>query len=34
MDYEFPKPGTTEPVPKESFVMRIGDQGCGVGYYK
>ncbi len=34
VDYEFPKPGTTEPVPKESFVMRIGDQGCGVGYYK
>lgn len=34
VDYNFPKPGTTEPVPKESFVTRIGDQGCGVGYYK
>ncbi len=34
VDYNFPKPGTTEPVPKQSFVTRIGDQGCGVGYYK
>ena len=34
VDYMFPKPGTTEPVPKESFVTRIGNQGCGVGYYK
>ena len=34
VEYEFPKPGTTEPVPKESFETRIGDQGCGVGYYK
>jgi hypothetical protein len=34
VEYEFPKPGTTEPVPKESFVVRVGDQGCGVGYYK
>ena len=34
MDYNFPKPGTTEPVPKVSFVTRVGDQGCGVGYYK
>lgn len=32
--YNFPKPGTTEPVPKESFVTRVGGQGCGVGYYK
>jgi hypothetical protein len=32
--YNFPKPGTTESVPKESFVTRVGDQGCGVGYYK
>jgi hypothetical protein len=30
----FPKPGTTEPVPKESYMTRVGDQGCGVGYYK
>ncbi len=34
VDYNFPKPGTTEPVPKESFVTRVGDQGCGVGNYK
>ena len=34
VDYNFPKPGTTEPVPKESFVTRVGNEGCGVGYYK
>jgi len=34
VDYKFPKPGTTEPLPKESYVTRIGNQGCGVGYYK
>jgi cytochrome c len=34
VDYNFPKPGTTDPVPKQSFVTRIGDYGCGVGYYK
>jgi cytochrome c len=34
VDYNFPKPGTTDPVPKESFVTRVGGQGCGVGYYK
>jgi cytochrome c len=33
-DYEFPRPGTTDPVPKQSFETRIGNQGCGVGYYK
>ncbi len=33
-DYDFPKPGTTQPVPKESFVTRVGNEGCGVGYYK
>jgi hypothetical protein len=33
--YMFPKPGTTAPVvPKVSFVARVGDLGCGVGYYK
>jgi signal transduction histidine kinase len=32
--YNFPKPGGTDPVPKESFVTRVGNQGCGVGYYK
>ena len=34
VDYKFPKPGTTEPLPKESYVGRIGNEGCGVGYYK
>ncbi len=33
-DYNFPKPGTTNPVPKESFIFRVGNEGCGVGYYK
>ncbi len=33
-DYEFPRPGTNEPVPKQSFETRIGNQACGVGYYK
>jgi cytochrome c len=32
--YNFPKPGTSDPVPKESYVTRVGNQGCGVGYYK
>jgi len=34
MDYNFPKPGTTEPVPKQSIETRVGNQGCGVAYYK
>jgi cytochrome c len=34
VDYNFPKPGTTDPVPKQSFVTMVGNQGCGVGYYK
>jgi signal transduction histidine kinase len=34
VNYKFPKPGTTEPVPKESYVTRVGNEGCGVGYYK
>jgi cytochrome c len=34
VDYKFPRPGKTEPEPKQSYVTRIGNQGCGVGYYK
>jgi signal transduction histidine kinase len=34
VSYMFPRPGTTEPVAKISFVTKAGDQGCGVGYYK
>ena len=34
-EYMFPKPGTTTPaVPKVSFVTKVGDLACGVGYYK
>jgi hypothetical protein len=34
IDYNFPKPGTTEPVVKQTVQTRIGSQGCGVTYYK
>jgi predicted TPR repeat methyltransferase len=35
LSYMFPKPGADRtPVAKESFITRIGDLGCGVGYYK
>jgi signal transduction histidine kinase len=35
VSYMFPRPGTTAPaLPKVSFVTRVGDLGCGVGYYK
>jgi hypothetical protein len=34
IDYNFPKPGTTEQVPKQTLETRIGNQGCGVTYYK
>jgi signal transduction histidine kinase len=35
ISYMFPKPGTTAPaVAKVSFVTRVADLGCGVGYYK
>lgn len=31
--YMWPRPGSDKPVPKESYVTRVGDQLCGVGYY-
>jgi hypothetical protein len=34
VNYNFPRPGSTDPVAKESYVTRVGNQGCGVGYYK
>jgi signal transduction histidine kinase len=34
VSYNFPKPGTTDPVAKEAYVTKIGATGCGVGYYK
>lgn len=34
VSYMFPRPiAGTPPVPKISYVTRIGDVGCGVGYY-
>jgi hypothetical protein len=33
--YKALRPGTSSgPVPKVSFVARVGRQGCGVGYYQ
>lgn len=34
VNYMWPRPGGTEPVQKVSYVTKIGDQICGVGYYK
>jgi signal transduction histidine kinase len=34
VSYMFPRPGQTEPVAKVSFVTKVDDLGCGVGYYK
>lgn len=33
VEYMWPRPGSTDPVPKSSYVTRIGEQMCGVGYY-
>jgi len=32
--YNFPRPGTETPVLKETYIARIGNEACGVGYYK
>jgi hypothetical protein len=34
MDYSFPKPGTTEPAPKQFVETRVDNQGCGVAYHQ
>jgi hypothetical protein len=35
VSYLAPKPGTTAPaIAKVSYVTRVADLGCGVGYYK
>jgi cytochrome c len=34
VSYNFPRPGGTDPLPKESYVTAVGNQACGVGYYK
>ena len=33
VSYMFPRPGETEPIQKVSFITKVGDQGCGVGYF-
>jgi len=32
--YMWPRPGATDPVQKVSYVTKVGDQVCAVGYYK
>jgi signal transduction histidine kinase len=34
VSYMFPKPGETTPVPKESYITKVDNEICGVGYYK
>jgi signal transduction histidine kinase len=32
--YMWPRPGANDPVQKSSYVTKVGDQVCAVGYYK
>jgi signal transduction histidine kinase len=34
VSYMWPKPGSDKPVQKVSYVTRVADDVCGVGYYK
>jgi hypothetical protein len=34
IEYNFPKPGTKAPATKQSLETRIGQQACGVTYFK
>jgi hypothetical protein len=34
VSYSFPRPGGTAPAPKASYVTKVRDQVCAVGYYK
>jgi hypothetical protein len=34
VSYMWPRPGSTDPVAKVSFVTKVDDQVCAVGYYK
>jgi len=34
VEYQWPKPGAKEPSAKVSYVTKVGDQVCAVGYYK
>jgi signal transduction histidine kinase len=32
--YWWPRPGSDKPLEKRSFYTKVGDQNCGVGFYK
>jgi hypothetical protein len=32
--YQWPRPGSIRPLEKHTFYTKVGDQICGVGYYK
>ena len=34
LTYWWPRPGSDKPLEKTSFYTKVGDQICGVGYYK
>ena len=34
ISYMWPRPGSADPVQKISYVTKVGDQVCAVGYYK
>jgi dienelactone hydrolase len=34
LSYHWPRPGALEPVLKVAYFTKVGDQVCGVGYYK
>ena len=34
VSYWWPRPGSEEPLEKHTFFTKVGDQNCGVGYYK
>jgi hypothetical protein len=34
VSYTFARPNDPKPVPKVSYITRVGDLYCGVGYYK
>jgi signal transduction histidine kinase len=34
VSYMWPRPGTTKPVQKVTFVTKVSDEVCAVGYYK
>lgn len=34
IDYSLPKPGSKQPAAKQSLETRIGNQACGVSYFK